>query len=127
MTNTRVATRLHPAISINTLYSKGVLSCLDTWRTSSFNCPTVQEHHFLTLRGKNHKPLQPSYFKGGSWLPYIGQLVTLYARAARAILNHTPIDSTFSMQSVPNVHVAIARWKHADTSLQTVPGLLTVP
>jgi len=126
MTNTGVAAVLHPATSINTLYSKGVLSCLDTWRTF-FNCPTVQGHHFLTLRGKNHKPLQPSYSKGGSWLPYIGQSVTLYASAARAILNHALIDSTFSLQSVPNIHMAIARWKHVDTSLQVVPGLLTVP
>ena len=29
--------------------------------------------------------------KGGSWLPYIGQSVTLCARATRAILNHAPI------------------------------------
>ena len=37
------------------------------------------------------------------------------------------IDSAFSLQSVPSVHVAIARWKHDDTSLQTAPGLPIVP
>jgi len=37
------------------------------------------------------------------------------------------IDSGFSLQSAPSVRVAIARWKHVDTSLQTAPGLLTVP
>jgi len=36
------------------------------------------------------------------------------------------IDSAFSLQSAPSVHVAIARWKHDDTSLQTASGLLTV-
>ena len=34
--------------------------------------------HFLTLRGKNGKPLQPSYSKGGSWLTHFGQLVTFF-------------------------------------------------
>ena len=90
VTNTRVAAGLHPATSLDALHSKSVLSCLDAWRTT-FNRPTVQGRHFLTLRGKNHKPLQPSYSKGGSWLTHIGQLVTLCARATRAILNHAPI------------------------------------
>ena len=46
------------------------------------------------------------------------------------MLSLESIDSTFSLQSVSNVHVAnvaIARWKHIDTSLQTVPCLLIVP
>ena len=90
MINTRVAARLHSATFMDTLCSKSVLSCLDTWRTA-FNCLTVQGHYFLTLRGKNCKPLQPSYSKGGSWLTHFGQLVTLCARATRAILNHAPI------------------------------------
>ena len=90
VTNTRVAAGLHPATSLDALCSKSVLSCLDAWRTA-FNRPAVQGRHFLTLRGKNRKPLQPSYSKGGSWLPHIGQSVTLCARATRAILNHAPI------------------------------------
>ena len=32
-------------------------------------------------------------------------------------------DSAFSLQSAPSVHVAIARWKHIDTSLPTAAGL----
>ena len=36
-------------------------------------------------------------------------------------------DSIFSLQSVPSVHIAIAKWKYTDTSLQTAPGLLTAP
>ena len=65
VTNTRVAAGLHPATSLDALRSKSVLSCLDAWRTA-FNRPTVQGRHFLTLRGKNRKSLQPSYSKGGS-------------------------------------------------------------
>ena len=71
VTNTRMATELHPATSLDALCSKSILLCLDTWRTT-FNHPTVQRCHFLTLRGKNHKLLQPSYSKGGSWLTHIG-------------------------------------------------------
>ena len=34
---------------------------------------------------------EASYSKGDSWLTHFGQLVTLCARATRAILNHAPI------------------------------------
>ena len=90
VTNTRVSAGPHPATSIDFLHSKSVISCLDTWRTL-FNHPTVQGRHFLLLRDRNQRFLQPSYSKGGSWLPHIGQSVTLCARATRAILNHAPI------------------------------------
>ena len=90
VTNNRVAAGLYSATFINTLHSKSVLSYLNIWRTS-FNCPTVQVYYFLTLRDKNHKPLQPSYSKDSSWLLHIGQSVTLYTRVTRAILNHTSI------------------------------------
>ena len=90
VTNTKVAARLHPATSINFLCSRNVISCLDIWRTS-FNHPTVQGWHFLPLRDKNQWFLQPSYSKGDSWLPYIGQSITLCARATKAILNYAPI------------------------------------
>ena len=36
-------------------------------------------------------------------------------------------DSVFSLQSAPSIHVAIARWKYNDVSLQTVLGLPIVP
>jgi len=36
-------------------------------------------------------------------------------------------DSAFSLQSAPSVRVAIARWKHVDTSLPTAAGLLIFP
>ena len=90
VTNTRVAAGWSPATSINFLCSKSITSCLDNWKTL-FNCLTIQGQHFLPLRDRNRQFLQPSYSKGGSWLPHIGQLVTLCARATRAILNHAPI------------------------------------
>ena len=90
MTNTRVSVKPHLATSIDFLYSKSVMSCLDTWRIL-FNCSTIQGWHFLPLRDRNQWFLQSSYSKEGSWLLYIGQLVTLCARATRAILNHAPI------------------------------------
>ena len=90
VTNTRAFARPHLATSINFLCSKSVISYLDTWRTS-FNYPTVQGQHFLPLRDRNQQFLQPSYSKGGSWLPHIGQSVTLCARVTRAILNHALI------------------------------------
>ena len=71
MTNTRVSAGLHPATSIDFLRSKSVISCLDTWKTS-FNRPIVQGQHFLSLRDRNQRFLQPSYFKDSSWLSYIG-------------------------------------------------------
>ena len=36
-------------------------------------------------------------------------------------------DSAFSLQSVPSVRVAIARWKHIDISLPTTTGLPIFP
>jgi len=36
-------------------------------------------------------------------------------------------DSAFSLQSAPIVRVAIARWKHVDTSLPTAAGLPIFP
>ena len=91
VTNTKVAAGLHLATFLDTLCSKSILLWLDTWRTA-FNHSTVQGCHFLTLRDKNCKPLQPSYSKDGSWLVYFGQSVTVCTRITKAILNHAPIE-----------------------------------
>ena len=90
ITNTRIATGCHPATSLDALHSKSTTSCLDVWRFS-FSHPSSQGRHFLFLKGGNRKSLQPSYTKGGSWLPFIAESVILCARATRAILNHAPI------------------------------------
>ena len=67
-----------------------LLPALDTWRTS-FIRPSSQGRYFLSLKGGIKNLLQPFYAKGGGWLPFIGESVTLCARATRAILNHAPI------------------------------------
>jgi len=90
ITNTRIATGCYPATSLDALHSKSTTSCLDAWR-SSFSHPSFQGRHFLSLKGGNRKSLQPSYTKGGSWLSFIAESVTLCARTTRAILNYAPI------------------------------------
>jgi len=130
VTNTRVAARLYPATSINFLCSKSVISCLNTWRTS-FNYSIVQDQHFLSLRDKNCKILQPSYSKSGSWLPYIGQSVTLCVRLTRAILNHVPIrkyrQHFFPTGCIQCLCDYCQVETYIDTSLKTTLSLLIVP
>ena len=107
----------HPATSLDTLCFKSILSYLDAWRTV-FNRPMVQGRHFLTLRGKNRKLLQPSYSKGGSWLTHFGQSVTLCARATRAILNHALIGKYrqrfFPTECIQCLcgHCQVETWRH---------------
>jgi len=58
-----------------------------------------------------------------SWSYYVpGQL-----ELSLTMLLLESIDSAFSLQSVPSVCVAIARWKHDDTFLQIAPSLPIVP
>jgi len=58
-----------------------------------------------------------------SWSYYV--LGQLEPSSTMLLLGST--DSTFFLQSAPSVCVAIARWKHVDTSLQTAPGLPIAP
>jgi len=88
VTSTKIAAGRHLATLLDTLRSKSTAACLDTWRTS-FARPLSQDRHFLPLKGGIKNLLQPSYAKGGGWLPFIGELVTLYARATQA--NYAPI------------------------------------
>jgi len=89
-TSTKIAAGRHLATSLDALRSKSTAACLNIWRTS-FACPLSQGHHFLPLKGGIKNLLQPSYTKGEGWLPFIGKLVTLCARATQAILNYAPI------------------------------------
>ena len=126
VTNTKMTTRFYLVTSINFLYSKSTISCLNIWRIS-FNYLTIQGQYFLSLRDRNCKSFQPSYFKGSSWLSHIGQSVTLCIRTTRAILNYTSIrNCTFSLQSAPSICMAITRQKHNNISFQTISGLPTI-
>jgi len=89
-TSTKIAAGHYPATLLDALRSKSAAAYLDVWRTS-FARPSSQGRHFLPLKGGIKNLLQPSYAKGGGWLPFIGESVTLCARATRAILNHAPI------------------------------------
>ena len=79
-TSTKIAAGRYLVTSLDALRSKSAAACLDAWRTS-FARPSSQGHHFLPLKGGIKNLLQPSYAKGGGWLPFIGESVTLCARA----------------------------------------------
>ena len=56
-----------------------------------FQASHSKDKHFLNLVDGNENTLELSYIKGSLWLKYFGHSNTLYARASRAITNHTPI------------------------------------
>ena len=56
-----------------------------------FQASDTKEKHFLNLLNSNNNIIKLSYIKGSSWLKYLGYSNSLYARALRAITNHTPI------------------------------------
>ena len=106
-----------------------MLSCL-LWNWESLRPPVwILNTLFslLTLRGKNFKPLQSSYFKVSSltlasWSYYmLGQLEPF-----STMLLLESINSAFSLQSVSNVCVAIARWKNINISLKNSLSLFIV-
>ena len=99
LTNIRVVTRFYLVTSINSFCSKSVLSCLDAQRIL-FNCSTVQKCYFLTLRDKYCKLTQPSYFKSGIWLSYIGQVVILYTRCKK-----TSSYMKFQYANITDTHI----------------------
>ena len=72
-------------------------------------------------------PATPRVVVGSLTLASQSHYVPEQLEPSSIILPLGSIDSTFSLQSIPSVHVAIARWKHVDTSLQTALGLPTVP
>jgi len=89
-TSTKITAGCYLATSLDALQFKSIAAYLNAWRTS-FAHPLSQGCHFLPLKGGIKNLLQPFYAKGKSWLFFIGELVTLCARATRAILNHAPI------------------------------------
>ena len=56
-----------------------------------FQVSNLKGRSFLDLINSNDSILEPSYYKGSTWLKYFGYSNTLCARAMRAITNHTPI------------------------------------
>jgi len=56
----------------------------------TFQASNAKGRQFLDLLDNNLKPIEPLYFKEGLWLKFFGHSNSLYARALRAIVNHTP-------------------------------------
>ena len=99
--------REHPSIVL--LFKGIILSLLKTRTTSSFSPATSRVVvGFLILASQSH-------YVPGQLEPFLTML----------LLKLKSIDSTFSLQSISNIHVVITIWKHIKISLQTVLGLLT--
>ena len=56
-----------------------------------FQVSDNKERNFLDLLNDNLSTIELMYSKEGSWLKYFGHSNSLYARATRAIVNHSPI------------------------------------
>ena len=64
---------------------------INNWKMT-FQASDLKGNNFLNLVNSDDKVLEPMYSKGRIWLQYIGYSNSLYARATRAITNHTPIS-----------------------------------
>jgi hypothetical protein len=92
----------HPATSLTSVRYSAARSCRDAW-TSEFQTVTYRGGQFMMLRkglmAKN--PTQPSYAKGGSWLPLVPDSLSLAARLCRCILGHAPMGEYYSRFNIP--------------------------
>jgi len=128
-TSTKIAAGCHPATSLDTLRSKSAAACLDIWRTFLLVLHLRVVTFFLS-KVVSRTFSSPPMLKVGagfhllaSWSPCV--LGRLEPSLTMLLLGSS--DSAFSLQSAPSVHVAIARWKHVDTSLSTAAGLPIFP
>ena len=63
---------------------------INNWKMT-FQASDQRGRNFSDLVDSENQILEPTYSKGGAWLQYVGHSNTLCVRAARAIINHTPI------------------------------------
>jgi len=56
-----------------------------------FQVSDFKENHFLDLLDDKYLLIKPTYMKDSAWLKLVGQLNFLYAKALKAITNHTSI------------------------------------
>ena len=63
---------------------------LNNWKMT-FQASDDKGRYFLDLLDNILNFIELAYFKGGLWLKFFGCSNSLYARATRAIINHTPI------------------------------------
>ena len=57
-----------------------------------FQASDVRGRQFLDLLDDDFSPIKPSYSKGDLWIKYFRHSNLLYAKATRAIVNHTFIS-----------------------------------
>ena len=62
----------------------------------SFQAADFKEKNFLELLDNNLNPIEPLTIKDGFWLQQFNHSNSLYARATKAIINHTPISEYHS-------------------------------
>jgi len=75
-------------------------NCINLWKMT-FQASDGKGKQFYDLVDNNLEIIEPSYTKGGLWLQSFRHSNLLYARATRAITNHTPIGK-YHLQSFPN-------------------------
>ena len=63
---------------------------INKWRVT-FKASDDKGRNFMDLLDDNLNSIKPTYVKGELWLKYFGHSNSLYARATRAIVNHTSI------------------------------------
>ena len=90
---------------------------------SKVNTSSLSETGIVKFSSLVTLKMVASFLTLASWSHYV--LGWLEPSLTMLLLGST--DSAFSLQSTPSVCVAITRWKHVNISLQTAPGLLTVP
>ena len=107
---------LHNAVNKNTKSFSSILlllykqlwdfskksKCNDIIKTCKmmFQASDSKEKHFHDLVNGNNNSIKPPYTRGGSWLKFFSHSNSLYARAFRAITNHTLI-SEYRIRSFP--------------------------
>ena len=64
---------------------------LNNWKMT-FQASNNKEKYFLNLLDDDLNPIESLYSKKELWLKFFGHSNSLYARASRAIINHTPIE-----------------------------------
>ena len=73
---------------------------INTWKMT-FQALDLKGRNFLELVDSDNNTLEPTYFKGGSWLQVFGHSNLLCAKATRAITNHALIGE-YCLKFFPN-------------------------
>ena len=91
----------------------------------TFQVSNAKGHNFMNLLNKNSNPIKLYAAKDSPWLKFYGHFNSLYIRATRAIINHTPIGKyqlrfflweefkcLCSLYSIESKHHILYKYKH---------------